>query len=35
VRTILSVALVRDGVEIRFDASARYPGALDDLGSRL
>lgn len=33
-QTFLSVTLVRDGQEVRFDASARYPGALDDLGSR-
>ena len=33
-QTFLSVTLLRDGTEVRFDASARYPGALDDLGAR-
>jgi hypothetical protein len=33
-QAFLSVTLVSDGQEVRFDASARYEGALDDLGSR-
>jgi hypothetical protein len=32
--TFMSVTLAHDGQEVRFDGSARYPGALDDLGSR-
>jgi hypothetical protein len=34
-QTFLSVTLVVAGQEVRFDASERYAGALDDLGGRL
>lgn len=34
-QTFLSVTLVVAGHEVRFDASERYVGALDDLGGRL
>ena len=33
-QTFLSVTLVEDGQEVRYDASARYPGALEHLGAR-